>query len=273
MEEVRLSLKGMFDRIVVFTGLIGGVMKMKFSCLLGTLLLLAGCVTYTIDSNPQGLRVTINEIERGVTPCEFTVPSSNYRSLEISVAPPTTQQINVYKFKTGEEVKSWCKTAQKKRIDVGDGGGTVFFQFISEDDTNNEIDDSVYIIDSVPQGLRVVVNDFERGVTPCILDPKKYLGNTYLSVEVTAPTKQQLKQYEEKHQKVVSTWWTQDKRKLIDCHNPGGRILFNFIASEYDIPKTEADWEWLKNAIKEDEEDVKREREMYLRLLGDQDKS
>ena len=55
--------------------------------------------------------------------------------------------------------------------------------------------EDVYIIDSKPQGLRVVVDDFERGVTPCVLKRKDYSYASTIDIEVMPATDNQLREY------------------------------------------------------------------------------
>lgn len=93
--------------------------------------LMTGCVTYTIDSNPQGLRVTIDDLERGVTPCEYTTSYGD--SISIEVAPPTYQQCRQYEQKNNVKIINKENRSQTKRVDSFDGSGTVFFQFINEE--------------------------------------------------------------------------------------------------------------------------------------------
>lgn len=121
-------------------------------------------------------------------------------------------------------------------------------------------DEDIYVIDSVPQGLRVTVNDFERGVTPCKLDRTDYRNRYSLTICVEAPSKQQIKRYEEQNKKIVSLWWRSDERKIVDISEPGGTLRFNFIKAEYDEPKTEEEWEWVRNAIEEDVKELEERR-------------
>ncbi len=119
-----------------------------------------------------------------------------------------------------------------------------------------------YVIDSHPQGLRVTVNEIERGVTP--YEHTSSINNqNQLKVEVAPPSRQQLKTYEEQNAKIVSTWITNSQTKLIYTPtSPSGRVLFNFIEREYDRPTTEEEWEWVRNAIKDDEEFLRRQEEL-----------
>lgn len=93
-----------------------------------------GCVTYTIDSNPQGLRITVNNLEYGVTPCEYSryTDGNNIRT-DIRVTAPTQQQIQAYATEKGVSVTQWKPTDKSKSLYAYDGSGTVFFQFIIEE--------------------------------------------------------------------------------------------------------------------------------------------
>lgn len=94
-------------------------------------LLTAGCVTYTIDSNPQGLRVTIDEIERGVTPCQYTVAPGSF--LDIEVVPPTCLQRQQYEAQKGVKITDYYPLSQSKHVYTSDGSGTIFFEFITDE--------------------------------------------------------------------------------------------------------------------------------------------
>lgn len=167
-------------------------MKMKFSCLLGTLLLLAGCVTDTTDRYSQESYVT-------------------------SKQPESKPQEDCY-------------------------------------------EDS-YIVDSKPQGLRVVVDDFERGITPCVLKRKDYSYSNSIYIEVKPPTDQQLYDYCIANRKIVSITITGPQSKRIDTKIPGGRLLFEFIEKEYNAPTTEEEKEWVLEQIEEDSAELDRKRE------------
>lgn len=95
---------------------------------------ITGCVTYTIDSNPQGLRVTVNNLEHGVTPCKYTryTDGNNIRT-DITVTAPTQQQIQAYSSEKGVSVTQWRPTNKSKTLYSFDGSGTVFFQFVNEE--------------------------------------------------------------------------------------------------------------------------------------------
>lgn len=254
-------------------------MKWMLSGLLGFMFVASGCVTYTIDSKPQGLRVTINNIEQGFTPCEYSKYTDGYdiRS-EITVAPPTIQQIQEYEQKNAMTVVDWTREAQSKTLYSRDGDGTVFFQFIqAEQPTNAEVVDTektadgqsqevdFFIVDSKPQGLRVVIDQFEYGVTPCKLNRKDFL-NLYrgILIEVEEPTKQQYFDYCCNNQKIVSLIVLGNQWKHIYSIPPGGTILFNFINSEYDFPETDEEQERVKAWLEEDSKKLERERAFGL---------
>lgn len=214
----------------------------------------------SIDSNPRGLRVLIDNVECGVTPYEFTsYTDGRDENATIRIIPPTAQQIQEYEFDMGFHVLDWYKDEKTAVICSDDRRDVIFFQFVLKEAKREApyveptIDDKdIYVIDSVPQGLRVTVNDFERGVTPCKLDRTDYREVLSLDICVEAPSKQQIERYKEQNKKIVSLWWAGDKRKTIRTREPGGTLRFNFIDAEYDEPKTEEEWEWVRNAIEED---------------------
>lgn len=124
---------------------------------------------------------------------------------------------------------------------------------------------TTYLIDSNPQGLRVSVDNIECGRTPC-----EYTwthGGEYGSkiIRVYPPTRQQLKDYEQKNNKIVSVWTNEEIAKTVYSNNEGGTVFFQFITSEYDVPQTEKDAEWVKSAIRQDWEHLEKQRELILR--------
>ena len=118
-----------------------------------------------------------------------------------------------------------------------------------------------YIIDSKPQGLRVVVDDFERGFTPCVLKRKDYSYSHSIHIEVKPPTDQQIYDYCIANRKVVSIMITGPQSKWINTDIPGGRLLFEFIEKEYNAPTTEEEKEWVLEKMEEDSAELKRKRE------------
>lgn len=113
-----------------------------------------------------------------------------------------------------------------------------------------------YVIDSNPQGLRVSVDNVELGFTPC----EYTTSDDYFRIEVEPPSKQQLKKYQEEKQKIVSIWTTSAQSKSITLGVRSGSVFFQFIDSEYDIPKTEEEREWVLREIENDAENLKRKQ-------------
>lgn len=106
-------------------GLISFVFGVLFFC---------GCSTYMIDSHPQGLRVSVDNIECGVTPCEYTwAHGGEYGSKTITVTPPTRQQLRDYEKQSNKIVSVWTNGEMSKSIYSLSGGGTVYFDFITSE--------------------------------------------------------------------------------------------------------------------------------------------
>jgi hypothetical protein len=124
---------------------------------------------------------------------------------------------------------------------------------------------STYVVDSRPRGLRVSVNNVERGVTP--YEFKWLHGGEYETriIHVTPPTRQQLHDYEKQNNKIVSVWKTDEMSKIIYSPGGGGTVLFNFITSEYDQPQTPEEAKWVEEAIQKDAEDLEKQRELILK--------
>ena len=127
--------------------------------------------------------------------------------------------------------------------------------------------EDVYIIDSKPQGLRVVVDDFERGVTPCVLKRKDYSYAPIIDIEVMPATEEQLRDYCIANKKVVSIFRRVSQSKRIKTNIPGGTLLFDFIKKEYDAPTNEEEREWVLEEIERDGVELEREREDYRQRI------
>ena len=81
--------------------------------------LCGGCTTYLIDSNPQGLRVSVDNIECGRTLCEYTwTHGGEYGSKIIRVYPPTRQQLKDYEQKNNKIVSVWTNEEIAKTCPV-----------------------------------------------------------------------------------------------------------------------------------------------------------
>lgn len=108
-----------------------------------------------------------------------------------------------------------------------------------------------YTIDSNPQGLRVVINDIEHGVTPI-----EYCTSAdffYFTVEVYPPNQRQWDAYEQEKQVIVSTFIDGKQHKFINPSDaPSGTILFDFVTKEYPIPTTQEERERVINLIERD---------------------
>lgn len=103
--------------------------------LLGALPLLAGCTIYRIDSNPQGLRVSVNNIEEGFTPCRYVLWTGFYYPLEVTVAPPQPRQLQSYANEKGVTVRA-ITAPQTKILTERSPSGTVYFDFIATEHDN-----------------------------------------------------------------------------------------------------------------------------------------
>ena len=88
-----------------------------------------GCTTYLIDSNPQGLRVSVNNVEEGFTPCRYTLWSQFYYPLEVTVAPPQPRQLEAYAAARNVSVEA-VSAPQTKVLTPRSPSGTVYFDFI-----------------------------------------------------------------------------------------------------------------------------------------------
>ncbi len=125
---------------------------------------------------------------------------------------------------------------------------------------------STYYIDSNPQGLRVTINNLEQGVTPL-----KYTwahGGEYgsLHICVTQPSRAQIRDYEQKNNRIVSIWQNGEMTKTMWSKDGGGNVFFQFITNEYDQPKTDEEAEWVKASMAKDAEFIKERREMILKI-------
>ena len=128
---------------------------------------------------------------------------------------------------------------------------------------------SSYLIDSNPRGLRVTIDDIELGTTPCKYEFSNQTPVSSISwVKVYPPTKQQLKTYSEENQKILSLYCTTPQTKTIHSYPPrNGTLFFQFIESEYNIPKTDEEREWVKRALEEDSLELRRTQELREALL------
>ncbi len=245
------------------------------------LLLLSGCKTYVIDSKPQGLRVEINHVDIGITPVEYQTSIIDDDSFDIEVEAPTTAQIKMYenRSRNSKVVRKWASRNKTKIIRSDKAsGGTIFFNFITDEDFNENIqatdenvskkvmtNDKGWKIVSNPSGLRVTVNNIDVGATPLHYEPKS--SASFFVIQVDPPMKQDLKRYEEENKKIVSTWYTATQQKNI---MPGlseyGTISFQFIASEYDVPTTEEEREWVAEQCKQDIENLEKEKKLRIEL-------
>ena len=108
-----------------------------------------------------------------------------------------------------------------------------------------------YTIDSNPQGLRVVINDIEHGVTP--IEYSTSVDLIPLTISVYPPTQCQWDAYAQEKQVIVSTFIDGEQRKFINPENsPSGTILFDFVTKEYPIPTTQEERERVINLIERD---------------------
>lgn len=98
--------------------------------LAAALLAVGGCTTYVIDSNPQGLRVSVNNVEEGFTPCRYFLWSQFYYPLEVTVAPPQPRQLEAYAAERNVSVQA-ITTPQTKVLTPRSPSGTVYFDFIA----------------------------------------------------------------------------------------------------------------------------------------------
>ena len=114
-------------------------------------LFFGGCSTYIIDSQPQGLRVSVDNIEHGVTPCEYTwAHGGEYGTKTIRVAPPTRQQLRDYEKQNNKIISIWTTGEMSKTIYSLSGGGTVFFDFISSEyDQPQTPEDAKWVEDAI----------------------------------------------------------------------------------------------------------------------------
>ena len=114
-----------------------------------------------------------------------------------------------------------------------------------------------YTIDSNPQGLRVVINDIEQGVTP--IEYSTSVDASLLTVSVYPPTQSQWDAYAQEKQVIVSTFIDGEQRKFINPGNsPSGTILFNFVTKEYPIPTTQEELDRVINLMDLDAEHLRR---------------
>ena len=117
----------------------------------GAILFGGGCSTYVIDSHPQGLRVSVDNIECGVTPCEYKwAHGGEYETRIICVAPPTRQQLRDYEKQNNKIVSVWTTNAMSKTIYSLSGGGTVYFDFISSEyEEPQTAEDAKWVLDAM----------------------------------------------------------------------------------------------------------------------------
>ena len=108
-----------------------------------------------------------------------------------------------------------------------------------------------YTIDSNPQGLRVVINDIEHGVTP--IEYSTSADSFFFTVEVYPPNQRQWDAYEQEKQVILSIITVMPQSKLIFPENsPSGTILFDFVTSEYPRPDTPEGWALLRESLRAD---------------------
>ncbi len=98
-----------------------------------TALALGGCTTYVIDSNPRGLRASVNNVEAGLTPCRYTVWSDWRYPLEVTVAPPSNRQLQDYANAHRVDIHETIRSPQTKVLTPRSPSGTVFFEFVTSE--------------------------------------------------------------------------------------------------------------------------------------------
>ncbi len=103
----------------------------RFLYLIVVMFVVSGCRTYVIDSNPQGLQVTIDNNYVGLTPFVCRDNCMITDEFEIKVEPPTAEQIRSHENERGRAVEDWTTDRQVKKIDpTVDTSGTIMFNFI-----------------------------------------------------------------------------------------------------------------------------------------------
>ncbi len=127
--------------------------KMLF--LIGMALVLGGCRTYLIDSNPRGLAVTINDIEYGITPIEYKTGEH----FTVEVAPPTRMQLKKHEEENNKVISTWSTIRQWKSIWPDKSpSGTIFFQFINSEydkpTTEEELKELYYYLEEDAENLK-----------------------------------------------------------------------------------------------------------------------
>ena len=245
--------------------------RLLLPCLL--VALLSGCRHYTIDSNPQGLRVVINDIEHGVTPIEYST-SADFFYFTVEVYPPNQRQWDAYEQEKQVIVSTFIDGKQHKFINPSDApSGTILFDFVTKEypipttQEERECDTDLidrntehlrhYTIDSNPQGLRIVINDIEHGVTPIEYSP--HFDSSYFTVEVYPPNQRQLEAYEQEKQVIISTFLSGPQSKIVSLEDaPSGTILFDFVTKEYPIPTTQEELDRVINLMDLDAEHLRR---------------
>lgn len=104
--------------------------RLLLPCLLAALL--SGCRYYTIDSNPQGLRVVINDIEHGDTPTSYFCWASD--GFDLVVYPPANAQWDAYERDGKRIVSTFIDEPQGKYIKgERSPSGTILFDFVTSE--------------------------------------------------------------------------------------------------------------------------------------------
>ena len=110
-------------------------MKRRWSFLMMVVLGCVGCVSYRVESQPQGLRVTVNELEEGTTPCRVSRWTwGNPIRTKITVYPPKSPKVAQYEREKGVVVTSWKRGEMSKTLFSEHGSGRVLFDFIQDED-------------------------------------------------------------------------------------------------------------------------------------------
>jgi hypothetical protein len=110
---------------------------MKWTLIAGLAVALgsAGCVTYRVESKPQGLRVTVNQLEQGTTPCKVSrwIFWRDPIRTKITVYPPKSPQMEQYERDQQMAVSSWKRGEITKMLYSEHGSGTVLFDFVQDE--------------------------------------------------------------------------------------------------------------------------------------------